>query len=56
MLTILDNDVYDMLEFISANNTPEQIEQVEEALTDKDEIQEKSFALLKQFVEHKQQV
>lgn len=55
MLHILDNDVYDMLEFITANNTPEQMEQAENDLPVKDDVQEQSFALLKQFVEHKQQ-
>lgn len=53
MLHILDNDVYDLLEFISANNTAEQIEEAEQAIPDKDEIQEQSFALLKQFVEQR---
>ncbi|HDX3184386.1 TPA: hypothetical protein ROA76_004367 [Escherichia coli] len=53
MLHILDNDIYDILEFIAANNTPEQIEQAEEALPVKDEIQEQSFALLKQFAERR---
>lgn len=51
MLTILDNDVYDMLEFISANNTPEQIEQAENDLPVKDDVQEQSFALLKEFIQ-----
>ena len=53
MLHILDNDVYDMLEFIAANNTPEQMEQAENDLPVKDEIQEQSFALLKEFTERR---
>lgn len=48
---ILDNDIYDILEFIAANNTPEQIDQAEESLPVKDEVQEQSFALLKQFMQ-----
>lgn len=51
MLHILDNDVYDILEFIAANNTPEQMEQAENDLPVKDEIQEQSFALLKEFMQ-----
>lgn len=53
MLHILDNDVYDLLEFIANANSPEQIEQVEKEIPDKDDVQEQSFALLKQFVEQR---
>lgn len=52
MLHILDNDIYDILEFIAANNTPEQIEEAGRE-ADGDEIQEQSFALLKQFTERR---
>ena len=53
MLHILDNDIYDILEFIAANNTSEQIKEAEAVLPDKDEIQEQSFSLLKQFAERR---
>ena len=53
MLHILDNDVYDLLEFIANANSPEQIEQAEKEIPDKDDVQEQSFALLKQFVEQR---
>lgn len=49
MLQILDNDIYDMLEFIAAHNSPEQIEEAEKQIPDKDDVQEKSFALLRDF-------
>mgnify|MGYP003419533630 FL=1 len=49
MLHILDNDFYDMLEFISEHNTPEQIEEAEKQIPDKDDVQENSFALLREF-------
>lgn len=49
MLQILDNDIYDMLEFIAAHNSPEQIEEAEKQIPDKDDVQEKSFALLQDF-------
>lgn len=49
MLQILDNDVYDLLEFIAEHNSPEQIEQAEKEIPEKDEIQEQSFELLKEF-------
>lgn len=52
MLQILDNDVYDMLEFIAAHNSSEQIEEAERE-ADGDEIQEQSFELLKQFTEQR---
>lgn len=48
MLQILDNDVYDLLEFIAEHNSPEQIEQAEKEIPEKDEIQEQSFELLKE--------
>ena len=51
MLQILDNDVYDLLEFIAAHNSPEQIEQAEKEIPEKDEIQEQSFELLGQYLD-----
>lgn len=46
-----NRDVLEMLEFIAANNTPEQMEQAENELPVKDEIQEQSFALLREFIQ-----
>lgn len=54
MLHYLDSDLLDFLSIVAANNTAEQIEEAERE-ADGDEIQEKSFALLKQFVEQRKQ-
>lgn len=48
-----NRDVLEMVDLILCNNTPEQIKEVEAALPDKDEIQEQSFSLLKQFAERR---
>lgn len=50
MLHVLDSDLLEFISIVAANNTPEQIEQAERE-ADGDEIQEQSFALLKQFSE-----
>lgn len=49
----MNNDVLTMLEFIASHNTPEQIQEADQAIPEKDEIQEQSFTLLKQFVEQR---
>lgn len=48
-----NRDVLEMMELIVCNNTPEQIKQAEEALPDKDDIQKRSFEVLKQFIEQR---
>lgn len=48
-----NRDILEMLEIIVSNNTPEQIQEADQAIPEKDEIQEQSFALLKQFVEQR---
>ncbi|HGX8905928.1 TPA: hypothetical protein ACJIOU_005024 [Escherichia coli] len=48
-----NRDVLEMVDLILCNNTPEQIKEAEEVLPDKDDIQVKSFALLKQFAERR---
>lgn len=53
MIQTFNNDVLTMLEFIASHNTPEQIQEADQAIPEKDEIQEQSFALLKQFVEQR---
>lgn len=52
MLHVLDNDLLEFLSTVATNNTAEQIEEAERQ-ADGDEIQEQSFALLKQFVEQR---
>lgn len=54
MFHMLDNDLLEFISTVAANNTAEQIEQAERE-ADGDEIQEQSFALLKQFVEQRKQ-
>ena len=49
-----NRDVLEMVDLIFCNNTPEQIKEAEAVLPDKDDIQVKSFALLKQFVAERQ--
>lgn len=53
MIQTFNNDVLTMLDFIASHNTPEQIQEADQAIPEKDEIQEQSFALLKQFVEQR---
>lgn len=48
-----NRDVLEMVDLIFCNNTPEQIQEADQAIPEKDEIQVKSFALLKQFAEHR---
>ena len=48
-----NRDVLEMVDLIFCNNTPEQIQEADQAIPEKDEIQEQSFALLKQFAEHR---
>ena len=50
----MNNDVLTMMDFIASHNTPEQIQEADQAIPEKDEIQEQSFALLKQFVAERQ--
>lgn len=50
MLHVLDNDLLEFLSIVAENNTAEQIEQAERQ-ADKDEIQEQSFELLKEFMQ-----
>lgn len=52
MLHFLDSDLLEFLSTVATNNTPEQIEEAERE-ADGDEIQEQSFALLKQFTERR---
>ncbi len=44
-----NRDVLEMIDLIISNNTPEQIEEAEKQIPDKDDAQEKSFALLREF-------
>lgn len=53
MIQTFNNDVLTMLDFIASHNTPEQIQEADQAIPEKDEIQEQSFALLKQFLEQR---
>lgn len=46
-----NRDILEMLEIIVSNNTLEQIKEAEVALPDKDDIQVKSFALLRQYLD-----
>lgn len=46
-----NRDVLEMVDLIFCNNTPEQIREAEAALPDKDDIQVKSFALLRQYLD-----
>lgn len=48
-----NRDVLEMVDLILCNNTSEQIKEAEAVLPDKDDIQVKSFALLKQFAERR---
>ena len=48
-----NRDILEMVDLILCNNTPEQIKEAEATLPDKDDIQEQSFALLKQFAERR---
>lgn len=48
-----NRDVLEMVDLIFCNNTPEQIQEADQAIPEKDEIQAQSFALLKQFAEHR---
>ena len=50
MLHVLDSDLLEFISTVATNNTAEQIEEAERQ-ADGDEIQEQSFALLKQFSE-----
>ena len=50
MLHVVDNDLLDFLSIVAENNTAEQIEEAERE-ADGDEIQEQSFALLKEFIQ-----
>lgn len=52
MLHVLDSDLLEFISIVAANNTAEQIEQAERE-ADGDEIQEQSFALLKEFTERR---
>ena len=46
-----NRDILEMLEFIASHNTPEQIQEADQAIPEKDEIQEQSFALLRQYLD-----
>lgn len=48
-----NRDILEMVDLIICNNTSEQIKEAEAVLPVKDDIQVKSFALLKQFAERK---
>lgn len=48
-----NRDILEMVDLILSNNTPEQIKEAEVVLPDKDDVQEQSFALLKQFAERR---
>lgn len=55
MIQTFNNDVLTMLEFIASHNTPEQIQEADESLPDKDAVQQKSFTLLRQYLEQRKQ-
>lgn len=46
-----NRDILEMVDLILCNNTSEQIKEADQVLPDKDDIQVKSFALLRQYLD-----